>query len=247
MPFAPSASASAWMRELAQQRRDVGAVAAHLLVQLVLAQVGGGEVAEVLVDPVRRQPADDAVLPPDGALHVLAPLVRGVPVVAHVVVVEDHRAGDGRHQPAHVRVGPRLEVEPGVLLEVGDLEARAVVVISRLARMRRRVASDVSSAYTWSPSMRMPSGQLVLVLPRRGRGRSGEGVGVEVPVVELRRGAAVAARAEREPDLARHRPGCGSATAGGRSRSGGQTCSPSRRTSYGGRGAGSRPATVTSA
>ena len=48
------------------------------------------------------------------------PVDRRVPVVEDVVVVEDHRRGHGREQPADRRLAPRLAVEPRVLLEVGD-------------------------------------------------------------------------------------------------------------------------------
>ena len=57
------------------------------------------EVPEVLVDPVRRQRALDALVPPRLGAHLLEPLDRRVPVVVHVVVVEDHRDADRREQP----------------------------------------------------------------------------------------------------------------------------------------------------
>jgi hypothetical protein len=38
-----------------------------------------------------------------------------------VVIVEDHHGRDRGEQPADVGVRPRLPVQPGVLLEVGDL------------------------------------------------------------------------------------------------------------------------------
>ena len=52
------------------------------------------------------------------------PFAGDVPVVVDVVVVEDHRRGHGREQPADIRVGPRLAVETRVLLEVRNLLAR---------------------------------------------------------------------------------------------------------------------------
>ena len=54
-------------------------------------------------------------------------LLRGVPVVADVVVVEDHRARQGRQQPPVQRVGPRQPVQVGVLLEVLELLAGRLV------------------------------------------------------------------------------------------------------------------------
>ena len=60
-------------------------------------------------------------------VHLAVPALRGVPVVADVVVVEDHRARQRREQPAVQRVGPRQPVEVGVLLEVLELLARRLV------------------------------------------------------------------------------------------------------------------------
>ena len=57
----------------------------------------------------------------------------------HVVVVEDHRARDGREQPADHRVAPGLPVEAGVLLEVERPARRAARSVSRAARMNSRV------------------------------------------------------------------------------------------------------------
>ena len=66
------------------------------------------------------KPPTIAVVPPVLGAHLLDPLERRVPVVVDVVVVEDHRAGHGREQPADRRLAPRLAVELRVLLEVGD-------------------------------------------------------------------------------------------------------------------------------
>ena len=92
-------------------------------VQLLLVELGRRQVPEVLVDPVRHERARDAAVPPRLAAGVLDPLPGDVPVVDHVVVVEHHHARHRRQQPADVRIGPRLAVEAGVLLEVGDLLA----------------------------------------------------------------------------------------------------------------------------
>ncbi len=51
---------------------------------------------------------------------VLDPRLGDVPVVDHVVVVEDHRRGHDRQQPALDLRRPRLAVQHRVLLEVGD-------------------------------------------------------------------------------------------------------------------------------
>ena len=115
---------------------DVGLVAPgvpgrhDLLPDLVLGALVRREIAQVLVDPVRRQTADDPVVPPAGRLHLLAPRGGRVPVVADVVVVEDHRAGKGREQPAVGGVGPRQLVEVRVLREVLELLAGRFVDVT---------------------------------------------------------------------------------------------------------------------
>ena len=103
-----------------------------------------------------------------GGLHLLLPVERGVPVVADVVVVEDHRAGHGGEQPAVRGVGPRQPVELGVLLVVLELVARLLVDVAarldelphRLARSRRR-----------RPGRRGTAPGRASAPPRRGRGR----------------------------------------------------------------------------
>ena len=80
----------------------------------------------MLVDPVGHEGAGDARLPPRLGAHLFDPAPRDVPVVVDVVVVEDHRGRNRREQPADVRFRPRLAVELGVLLEIGDLLARLV-------------------------------------------------------------------------------------------------------------------------
>ena len=83
----------------------------------------------MLVQPVRHHPADDVVLPPRLLPDLVDPRDRRVPVVDHVVIVEDHHARDDRQHPAlHVR-SPRLVVQPGVLLEVGDIVETGQAVI----------------------------------------------------------------------------------------------------------------------
>ena len=71
--------------------------------------------------------------------HVPHPRLGDVPVVDHVVVVEDHRARHGREQPADVGVAPGLAVELRVLLEVGDLEPRRLVDIAPAAHEGARL------------------------------------------------------------------------------------------------------------
>ena len=69
-------------------------------------------------------------MPPPGLLaHLGDPFDRRVPVVVDVVVVEDHRAGDRREQPADHRLAPGGAVQPHVVVEGDDL---AVAVEVRL-------------------------------------------------------------------------------------------------------------------
>ena len=63
-------------------------------------------------------------------LHLLAPRPAGVPVVADVVVVEDHRARQRGEQPAVRRLPPRQCVEMAVLLEVLQLVPRSLLGIA---------------------------------------------------------------------------------------------------------------------
>ena len=115
----------------------------HLLPQLVLGEFGRGQVAQVLIDPVAHVGGPDPLRPPRLGLVVAAPGGRGVPVVVHVVVVEDHRGGDDGQQPAHRRLGPGLAVEEAVLAEVLDLVAggfgRVAALLDELAGGRPRV------------------------------------------------------------------------------------------------------------
>ena len=95
----------------------------------------------MLVEPVGGEAGDEADLPPLLLLHLLDPGARDVPVVRHVVVVDDHRGRDRREEPADERVGPGLAVEVRVLLEVEDLLARLLGGVAaradELARLRR--------------------------------------------------------------------------------------------------------------
>ena len=78
--------------------------------------------------------------------HLLDPAPGDVPVVVDVVVVEDHRARDRREQPADVGVRPRLAVEAGVLLEVGDLLAGRLARVPRALDELRASPGETSSA-----------------------------------------------------------------------------------------------------
>ena len=112
-------------------------------VQLLLVELGRRQVPQVLVDPVRHERAGDAAVPPRLAAGILDPLPGDVPVVDHVVIVEHHHARHGRQQPADVGVGPRLAVEAGVLLEVGDLLAGRLRHVAAAADELQRLGTHL--------------------------------------------------------------------------------------------------------
>ncbi len=104
----------------------------------------------MLVDPVRHQATDDVFLPPRLASDVLDPRLGDVPVVDHVVIVEDHRRSHHRQQPTLDSGRPRLAVQHRVLLEVGHEFGRwlvgfvvAVGVDVQLGQRRRVVGVDL--------------------------------------------------------------------------------------------------------
>ena len=105
-PFDPVDLGVGPVGELDQQRPGVTLGVEDPVVVGVGGQFLGGEVAQVLVDPVGRQRGADPLAPPRPLGHLLAPGLRGVPVVVDVVVVEDHRGGDAGHEPADLGVGP---------------------------------------------------------------------------------------------------------------------------------------------
>ena len=114
--------------QLGEVRPGVALGGQQALVVLVVGQLVGAQIAQVLVHPVGRQPGPDPVLPPRLLCHVRAPGRRRVPVVANVVIVEDHRRGHGRHQPPDLRVTPRVPVQPFVFGEADDLVRGTVAV-----------------------------------------------------------------------------------------------------------------------
>src|SRR5690606_29469367 len=131
-PVAPADGRRVGLGVGGEGAQHVGAVRAlpHGRVDGVGGQLARREVAQVLVHPVRHQAAEHPLPPPRGGAHVLDPGGRGVPVIDHVVIVEDHAGGDGGQQPAHLRVEPGLVVEVGVLLVVRHLAARGLAQVA---------------------------------------------------------------------------------------------------------------------
>ncbi len=105
----------------------------HAPEHLVVGEVAWAQVADVLVDPVRHQRADDVLVPQRAGPHLLEPGGGDVPVVVDVVVVEDHRRRDGGQQPPDRPLGPGLAVQVGVLLEVQHVLAGRSVCGAPLA------------------------------------------------------------------------------------------------------------------
>ena len=136
--------------EVAQDRAAVARGGQHVAVHGVLLALGAVEVAQVLEGPVGHEAADDALVPPGLGAHRAHPFVRRVPVVVDVVVVEDHRRGHRRQQPAHARLAPGVLVQAAVLLEVGDLHPR---------RHRRRRGAARSSAWSRAAGRRRRPGR----------------------------------------------------------------------------------------
>jgi hypothetical protein len=146
----------------------------------------------VLVHPVRHEPTDDVLCHHDVAADVVDPRLRDVPVVDHVVVVEDHHRSAHREHPTLDLGRPRLVVQPGVLLEVGHFVVAGIAcqgvvgeVASAPSAIRARVDGDDSSAYTWSPSSSSRCGHVVRVLVEHRAARVAQRVDAAATLVEL--------------------------------------------------------------
>ena len=136
------------LRPLAQVLESVVELA-ELAEHALGADLSGAQVPQMLVDPVRDQTADDVLAPPRLLTDLADPRVRDVPVVDHVVVVEDHRRRHHREEPALDVGRPRLVVQPAVLLEVADELGRQALdgFVARVgSSIRSCVTGDESSA-----------------------------------------------------------------------------------------------------
>ena len=87
----------------------------------------------MLVDEVRDVAAGDSFVPVGLVAYLLYPGGGDVPVVAYLVVVEDHGGGNGGEEPADGGVTPHVTVQAGVLLEVRDGLAGAPVRVAARA------------------------------------------------------------------------------------------------------------------
>ena len=183
-------------------------------------------------------PADGAPVPPGLAPHLLQPGAGDVPVVAHVVVVPQHRGRDGREQPADQRVAPGLLVEPGVLLVVGDLLAGRRLGAAPLADPfagPRRALVDVDLVAEQEQQLR----PLVVLAADHLRGEHPQRVVLLAVFVlgpcSARRAPRAGARRGRSRSRRRSacsRPSVRIALGGSSEPGGGQRRSPSSRTSY---------------
>ena len=186
--------------------------------------------------PSRRPaPPTIALVPPGLGAALLDPGPRGVPVVVDVVVVEDHRRGDGGEQPADHRVAPGLVVEARVLLEVGDLVAGRLVG-PRRERMNARglgrdlVGVDLVAEHEQRPAASRPDrgGACERPAPRARRARARAGPGPCAGCRAVRAGSAT----RQDPNATSRRRSRSSVrmTLGGngRRRARGQARSPSR-------------------
>ena len=236
--------------ELAQARAAVLGRARARRAAL-LGQLRRGEVADVLVEPVRHERAGDALVPPRRRAHVAHPGLGDVPVVVHVVVVEDHRARDGRQQPADVGVAPGLAIQPRVLLEVGDLlarwQARVAARADELARLLGglvgvHLVAQQEQAVGPFLADRTEAGARA---PRARRSPKPCGCSVGGSVYGGRSGSPT----RHEPNTRRARRSCSRVwiVDGGRPSSGGHTRTPSSVTSYGRTDPSSRSLSTTSA
>ena len=203
--------------------------------QRLLGQLGRAQVADVLVDPVRHERAGDALVPPGRGADVAHPGLGDVPVVVHVVVVEDHRARHGRQQPADVGIAPGLAVEPRVLLEVGDLLARRPARVAARADERARLLGGLVGVDLVA-EQQQAVGPFLLAGLQPARERP-ERVDAESLRVLRRRRACTGGRSgsptRHEPKTSRARRSCSRVwiVDGGRPSSGGQARTPSRCTS----------------
>ena len=185
----------------------------------------------MLVEPVGHEGAGDSVFPPRERPHLGDPRLGDVPVVSHVVVVEDHRRGNRCEQPADVGIRPGLPVEARVLLEVGDLLTRRLGRVSlrpdvggglRARPRRRRPGRRAATGRPATASCR-PEAGVSTPTARRLRTRPGLSAG------ELVNGGRCGAPTRQEPKTSRdcRSPSRVWIAGAGRPSSGGQTRAPS--------------------
>ena len=174
----------------------------------------------MLVDPVADDPGDRPLVPPGLLPHLLQPGRGDVPVVAHVVVVPDHRGGD-RASSQRISGSPQdswyshVYSSKSVTSSPGASRCRAAPIRS-LVRGRTLIDIDLVARAASAPSASCSRSPLE-ISPRARAGRRtrspapcrpGEHVGLEC-------GSAT----RQEPKLRSRGPaprGCGSAAGEGR-------------------------------
>jgi hypothetical protein len=113
--------------QLDQKRPAVAVGGQCLAVVLVGGEFARAQVAQMLIDPVGPQARANSVAPPRFRVHLGTPRRGGVPVVADVVVVENHPGRQRREDPADLRIAPGMAVEALVLGEADDLVGRSAI------------------------------------------------------------------------------------------------------------------------
>jgi hypothetical protein len=165
----------------------------------------------MLIHPVRRVRPDHAVVPPRPGLDVTTPGGRRIPVVAQIVIVENHARRDARQQRPHRLESPRFPIEPRVLLEVADLVLR--VGADGTGRSLSRLPSRLQSfdylgrrvvGVHLVTQKQQGLGPLARILLDEGRSEPGECIGTD----RLQRLRAVIVAAPTRPERKRDRPRC---------------------------------------
>src|SRR5690606_9908791 len=101
----------------------------------------------MLVHPVGPEAGADAVTPPRLLVDLATPRPRGVPVVADVVVVEDHRRRQGGQDPADLRVSPGVPVKALVFAEGDHLIRWAAAGLAMACQVAARVGGEFVGVY----------------------------------------------------------------------------------------------------
>ena len=206
----------------------------------------------MLVDEVGDVAAGDLVVPVGLVAYLLDPGGGDVPVVAHLVVVEDHGGGNGGEEPADGGVPPGVAVQAGVLLEICDGFAGGPARVAPGADKVEGVEGGLVRV-DLVPQKDESVGQLLRWFVPEPHRHSVQGVDAEAPGVFRRvkgGGGSWGAATRHEPKTSLSGPPLSLVltTLGGNGEPGsGQTAAPSSLTSYPRAVPGSRPVTWTRA